>query len=233
MAHLHKGKTVAQFHIAVNGAELVCDHSGALYWPDERLLVVSDLHLEKSSSFARRGQLLPPYDSVRTLSRLYSVVKKYEPQTILSLGDSFHDNNAALRLSHENRALIDDIIRNRQMIWIAGNHDDQQTHLAGSWLEECQIGSLVFRHEPRIDNANGEIAGHLHPAARIVRRGMSIRRFCFATDRKRMILPAFGAYAGGLELSHKAFKSLFDPTALVACLLGNECIYPIQKGAFF
>lgn len=221
------------FTISVNGAELVCDHSGVLYWAAEKLLVVSDLHLEKSSSFARRGQLLPPYDSQRTLQRLAAVVKRYQPKTIISLGDSFHDNDAASRLSSDNVALITSIIDNRQMIWIAGNHDDTQTSFAGDWAYEITIGPLTFRHEPSRQPFCGEIAGHLHPAARIVRRGMAVRRFCFASDRQRMILPAFGAYSGGLELSHKAFQTLFDPSALIACLLGEGCVYPVHKTAFF
>lgn len=221
------------FVIDVNGAEITCDCSGAAYWQKEKLLVVADLHLEKSSSFARHGQLLPPYDSERTLVRLKKVVEKYSPRTIIALGDSFHDNQAVSRLSQKNRQLIEAIISRRSMIWIAGNHDDEKTGFAGEWTKEIKIGPLLFRHEPLPGCHNGEIAGHLHPALRIVRRGMSVRRFCFASDRKRMILPAFGAYAGGLDLSHKAFLNIFDQSALIACLLGKNSIYPVHKKAFF
>lgn len=226
-------KSLKSYSINVNGTDLICDSSGALYWAEEKLIVVSDLHLEKSSSFARRGQLLPPYDSERTLNRLYAVIKKYEPSTIVSLGDSFHDNDAYDRLSKVNRALLDGIIGKRQMIWIAGNHDDTLPSLIGNCVKEIKIKSLTFCHEPKKQMVDGEISGHLHPAARIVRRNMSVRRFCFASDGKRMILPAFGAYAGGLELTHKAFENLFNRSNLVACLLGKDCVYPIHIDAFF
>lgn len=221
------------FAIGVNGAEIICDCSGAAYWQEEKLLVVADLHLEKSSSFARRGQLLPPYDSERTLIRLMKVVEKYAPRTIIALGDSFHDNQAATRLSQKNLQLIDAIISRRSMLWIAGNHDDEKTGFTGDWTNEIRIGPLLFRHEPLSGWQNGEIAGHLHPALRIARRGMSVRRFCFASDKKRMILPAFGAYAGGLDLTHKAFVNLFEQSELIACLLNKGSIYPVHKKAFF
>ncbi len=221
------------FAIDVNGAEMICDCSGAAYWQEEKLLVVADLHLEKSSSFARHGQLLPPYDSERTLVRLKKVVEKYAPQTIIALGDSFHDNEAATRLSQQNRQLIEAITSRRSMIWIAGNHDDEKTGFAGDWTNEIRIGPLLFRHEPLSGCHNGEIAGHLHPALRIARRGISVRRFCFASDKKRMILPAFGAYAGGLDLTHKAFVNIFDQSELIACLLNKGAIYPVHKKSFF
>ncbi len=222
-----------RFTVKVNDARITCDCSGAAYWHAEKLLIVADLHLEKSSCFARHGQLLPPYDSERTLKRLKTVVEKYQPQTIIALGDSFHDNQASLQLSETNRQLLEDIITHHEMIWIAGNHDDEKTEFAGQWTHEIRIGSLLFRHEPLAGTQKGEIAGHLHPALRISRRGMSVRRFCFASDGNRMILPAFGAYAGGLDLTHKAFYNIFDKSALIACLLGKNTIYPIQKRSFF
>ena len=161
------------------------------------------------------------------------MVEKYQPQTIIALGDSFHDNQASAQLSEKNRKLLEDIITHREMIWIAGNHDDEKTEFAGQWTHEIRIGSLLFRHEPLAGAQTGEIAGHLHPALRIFRRGMSVRRFCFASDGRRMILPAFGAYAGGLDLTNKAFRDIFDKSALIACLLGKNIIYPIQKQSFF
>ena len=159
-----------RFTVKVNGARMTCDCSGAAYWHAEKLLIVADLHLEKSSCFARHGQLLPPYDSERTLKRLKNVVEKYQPQTIIALGDSFHDNQASAQLSEKNRKLLEDIITHREMIWIAGNHDDEKTEFAGQWTHEIRIGSLLFRHEPLAGAQTGEIAGHLHPALRISRQ---------------------------------------------------------------
>ena len=219
--------------MVVNGVELICDCSGAAFWEAENLLIVADLHLEKSSCFARHGQLLPPYDSERTLIRLKNVIEKYQPQIVMALGDSFHDNQASMQLSEKNRQLLEDIVSHYEMIWIAGNHDDEKTEFSGQWTHEIQIGPLIFRHEPRIGSQNGEIAGHLHPALRISRRGMSVRRFCFASDGNRMILPAFGAYAGGLDLTHKVFTNIFNKSELIACLLGKNTIYPIHHRDFF
>lgn len=215
--------------IFFNGAELIFDHSGALYWHDQRLLVVSDLHLEKSSSCAKRGQFLPPYDTTLTLKALQSAICDYQPRTILSLGDSFHDNHAVRRLSLDNKKIIDEISTRHSLIWIKGNHDDQQIDIKGEWCEHKTIAGLTFRHQPSKNPINGEIAGHLHPAFSIKRCGVTIRRFCFVTDKKRMIMPAFGAYTGGLDLRHKAFENLFDPLSLRTYLLSQGFIYPVQN----
>ncbi|MGO3930316.1 ligase-associated DNA damage response endonuclease PdeM [Rhodopseudomonas pseudopalustris] len=212
--------------VAVADVTLIADLSGALYWPDERLLVVSDLHLEKGSSFAMRGVLLPPYDTVATLGRLGAVIARFDPKTVIALGDSFHDRDAHGRLSNANRDILTALQVGRDWIWIAGNHDPAlPADLGGCVAEEVALGGVVFRHEPT--GAHGEIAGHLHPKARVSRRGRSVERRCFAGDGGRVVMPAFGAYAGGLNIRDAAFARLFGSAAFMAHVLGDHRLHAI------
>ncbi|WP_416896498.1 MAG: ligase-associated DNA damage response endonuclease PdeM [Minwuia sp.] len=196
----------------VNGARLVADPSGALFWPAERLLVVSDLHFEKGSAMAARGHgLLPPYDTIETLTRIERLLKRFTPARLICLGDSFHDMAAYARMSGEERQRLAAISLAQDTIWIAGNHDPEPpAEIGGTVAGEVAMGPLVFRHEPTPNRiAPGEVAGHLHPKARIRRRGRSVSARCFATDGSRVIVPAFGAYTGGLDVTDPAFRGLF------------------------
>ena len=201
-----------------------CD--GALYWPDERVLVVSDLHLEKGSSFAMRGVLLPPYDTAATLARIALAIARFAPRLVIALGDSFHDGKGAARIGPTDRAALAGLQRGRDWIWIAGNHDpDPAEGIGGSFGGALAIGALVFRHEPT--GAKGEIAGHLHPVARVGGRGHMVTRRCFASDGTRLIMPAFGAFAGGLNVRHRAFADVFGTSAFTAHLLGEGRLYSL------
>jgi DNA ligase-associated metallophosphoesterase len=206
--------------------DLVVDLSGALFWEEERLLVVSDLHLEKGSSFATRGVLLPPYDTAATLSRLGAVIARHDPRTVIALGDSFHDRDAHGRLSAPDRAAIAALQVRRDWIWIAGNHDPAlPADLGGAVAGEVAVGPIVFRHEPT--GAIGEIAGHLHPKARVSTRGRSVERRCFAADGERVVMPAFGAYTGGLSIRDIAFAKIFQTLGFVAHVLGDNRLHSI------
>lgn len=214
--------------LSVSGTAVVCDRMGVLWLPGSATLVVSDLHLEKGAAFARRGMMLPPYDTAATLSRLGAAVASYAPRLVISLGDSFHDRIGSAHLPGCYREQLQGLQRGRDWVWIEGNHDpDRPVGLEGSFLSELHVESLVFRHEPKAGAADGEIAGHLHPVARVVRRGKGVRRPCFASDGKRLLMPAFGATTGGLELRHPAMRGLFDRTRLVAHLIGRERIYSV------
>lgn len=212
----------AQPGLSVASVSLVPLVEGALWWPEERTLVVADLHLEKGSSFARRGQMLPPYDTIATLKRLAAVMARLAPARVIALGDSFHDRNGGDRLNEADRAALRAMTASAEWIWIAGNHDPDPPRDLGGWAtSELSIGPLTFRHEPRPGAQPGEIAGHLHPSARLVGRGRSIRRRCFAADGRRLVLPAFGALAGGLNVLDAAFRPLFDGRAFHAWMLGD------------
>ena len=196
--------------LRVAGADLTADCAGALYWAEESLLVVADLHLEKGSSFARRGMLLPPYDTTETLARLARLIARHAPRTVVALGDNFHDGGGPARLSAADRASLVALQRGRDWVWIAGNHDPEPAAgIGGTFAATLGIGTLTFRHEPSRDAPDGEISGHLHPVARIVQRGRAVSRRCFAADGKRMVMPAFGAYAGGLNVRDRAFSAVF------------------------
>jgi uncharacterized protein len=212
--------------IIVNGAAMVADCAGALYWPEQRTLIVADLHLEKGSSFARFGMLLPPYDTAETLARLALIIGRYDPAIVIALGDNFHDGDGAARLSPVDRATLASLQRQRQWLWITGNHDpDPVADIGGTFADIVAVGSVVFRHEPLPGSADGEVAGHLHPSARMSHRGRSVVRRCFASNGRRMVMPAFGAYAGGLDIRHRAFAPVFGGGDFFVHLLGARRIY--------
>ncbi len=216
-----------ELYAEVNGEHLVLDCAGAAWWPAERTLVFSDIHFEKGSSFARRGQFLPPYDTRTALKRMAALIARYAPARVIALGDSFHDRDAADRLDAEERALLAGFVGGRDWIWIEGNHDPEPpAWLGGTITEEIAIGGLVFRHEPSAQPQPGEIAGHLHPCATVTLRGKSLRRRCFASDGTRLVMPAFGAYAGGLDVRDEAIAMLFEG-AFAAYMLGGRRVYAV------
>jgi DNA ligase-associated metallophosphoesterase len=232
--HVFRGKTMtaiatgmtARSSVTVAGVTLVADLSGALFWEEQSLLVVSDLHLEKGSSFARRGVLLPPYDTVATLGRLAAVIARHDPRMVIALGDSFHDRDAHGRLSAADRDAISAMQARRDWIWISGNHDPALTpDLGGVVAHEVAIGAIAFRHEPT--GVSGEIAGHLHPKARVSTRGRSLERRCFACDGARAVMPAFGAFTGGLNIRDAAFAKIFGTMRFVAHVLGDGRLHTI------
>jgi hypothetical protein len=210
--------------IIVAGVVLVADPDGALYWPEHRVLAVADLHLEKGSSYAARGQLLPPYDTAATLLRLAHLVGYYAPRCVVALGDSFHDGEGPARLAPENRDNLRFLQSGRDWIWLTGNHDPEPAAgIGGAFQATLHLGPLTFRHEP--SGADGEIAGHLHPVARVSHRGRAVGRRCFAADETRMVMPAFGAFTGGLNVRHAAFADLFGTLAFTAYMLGEGRLY--------
>lgn len=226
-AHAYRREQTAAV-IEVAGVSLVADCSGALWREGEAALVVADLHLEKGSAFAMRRQMLPPYDTAATLARLSALILRYNPRTVIALGDSFHDARAGERMTQDDRHALLALMRGRDWIWIAGNHDPAIPAGLGEMQDELRLGPLVFRHEPQAGLHPGEIAGHLHPAARVVSVSGSVRRRCFISDGARCILPAFGAYAGGLNIRDAAFAPLFGAAPVVAHVLGNARIYAVS-----
>ncbi|MBP0464617.1 ligase-associated DNA damage response endonuclease PdeM [Roseomonas sp. PWR1] len=212
----------APVHMA--GERLMLDPSGVLHWPARRLLCVADLHLEKGSSFAARGRLLPPYDTRETLSRLLPLLRRYRPERVVFLGDSFHDDDGAARLGEAERSALAHALSGVDAVWVAGNHDPSPpAGLPGAAVAELAEGPLVFRHVPQA-RAAGEVAGHLHPKAMAPTRVGGVVRPCFVADGRRLLLPAFGAFTGGLDVGEQAVASLFPRGARVF-LLGAERLY--------
>lgn len=217
--------------IRVNETRVLLRPSGALWIEASRTLVVADLHFEKGSAYAARGQLLPPYDTGETLRRLEAEVAAMAPRTLVFLGDSFHDGKAEDRLDPGYAARIADLASGRTLVWVVGNHDaDGPRALPGELSDELKVETLVLRHEPQPGRQPGEASGHLHPAARITGRGRGVRRRCFVTDGGRIVLPAFGAYAGGLNVRDAAFMALFDMPPFAAAL-GEDRVHPLGWNA--
>ena len=221
--------------IALNGVECALRCSGALWLPAERALVAADLHLEKGSAYAARGQLLPPYDTADTLARLEAEVTALDPRTVVLLGDSFHDVRALARIAPEHRVRLTALARGRTLVWAEGNHDiallaQGAAHLPGEVAREVRLARLVLRHEPQPGRQAGEVAGHLHPCIRLARGRAGLRRRAFVTDGERLLLPAFGAYAGGLNARNPAVATLFETPPLCAAL-GDRKVHPMPWGA--
>jgi DNA ligase-associated metallophosphoesterase len=213
--------------ISVNGETLLLDKSGAAFWPAQSTLVFADLHFEKGSAFARRGALLPPYDTRATLKRMAEVIARRAPQRVIALGDSFHDGEAAGRLDQEERAGLAAMAAGAEWIWMEGNHDPKPPPwLGGRVAAQIALGGLLFRHIPA--GEKGEVAGHLHPATVVRRNGMGVRRRCFVSDGSHLLLPAFGAYAGGLDVRDGAISSLFTGGFAIYAL-GRERVYLVQR----
>ena len=207
------------------GERLLALPAGALYWPDRRLLAVADLHLEKGSSYAINARkLLPRHDTRQTLAGLSALVEALCPRTVVCLGDSFHDRRASERLPEPERMTLDRLTAQVAFVWIAGNHDPAPPPAEwGEVAEEMTEGPLVFRHEARFGPAMGEVSGHFHPVAALTVQGRGFRRRCFLTDGERLILPAFGAYAGGLNALDPAIAQLF-PQDYDALVVGRDAV---------
>lgn len=217
---------------AIAGVTVIADPAGLLVVPEAGVLVVSDLHFEKGSAWAAGGQLMPPYDTRATLKRLAAGIVRHRPQTVIALGDSFHDPRAAGRMHADDTATLVAMVSGvSRWIWIEGNHDPAPPpQFGGEVHETVALAGLVFRHEPAEGEARGEIAGHLHPAAKIRRNGRALRRRCFATDGTRLVMPAFGAFTGGLNVCDDAFARCFGgtPDALV---MGRERVWPVAASS--
>lgn len=229
-AGLRLEKTHKHPTLMLAGETLVLDLCGGLWLPEHRTLIVSDLHLEKGSSYAARsGQFLPPYDTRETLACLHEAVVRHDPARVVALGDSFHDARGPERMEPGDRALVAALQEGRDWVWIAGNHDAAVSEgVGGRYADALTLGGLLLRHEPSPGEAPGEIAGHLHPCGKVAMRGRAVRRRCFVTDGSRLVMPAFGAYAGGLNVRDKAIDGLFAK-GFTAHLLGDGRVFAIGR----
>lgn len=175
----------------------------ALFWPARAALIVADLHLEKASWFASHGQMLPPYDSIATLSRLALLVRQTAAREVWCLGDNFHDSDGAVRLDGAARTLLSDLAAGVAWYWITGNHDFALTDsVGGTVIEEAEVSGLILRHRAEAGEGRPELSGHYHPKYRALARGRSISRPCFVRSGCKLIFPAFGAFTGGLAANH-------------------------------
>lgn len=201
------------------GKRVVLDASGALYMPEKDLLIVADLHLEKGSFFAARGNPLPCYDTRDTLNRLAALIDEYRPGRMICLGDSFHDGRAGERMSAANMDLLCGLVGQvGEWCWVTGNHDPVIACLSGQVAERVVFGALTLSHLP-VEGVAPSIAGHFHPKLAMTIAGQNISGRCFVIGEELMLLPAFGAYTGGLNVRDAAIGALFgiQPRRYVMC----------------
>ena len=217
-----QGMNGEAFSFTLNGTHCLALPSGALLVPAENLLCVSDLHLGKSERWARRrGVMLPPYDTRATLDRLAAELDVAKPATVVALGDSFDDLQASEALDAEDRDRLAALAEGRRWVWIEGNHDAGRHDHGGEGCAEFRAATLTFRHIAAPDALPGEVSGHWHPKHGLP--GWGERRPCFLLDSRRLILPAFGAYTGGLDAREPVLRDLLDPRAL-AILTGTRAM---------
>lgn len=217
------------YNFTLSGAPLKALGSGALWWPEESLLVVSDLHLGKSERIARRGgATLPPYDTRDTLNRLAADLALTHAGSVVCLGDSFDDLAAAEALPEEERAWIMRLQAGRRWVWIEGNHDPGPVEFGGAHLAELPIAPLTFRHIAQ-NGSSGEVSGHYHPKASVTLHGSTITRPAFLIDSNRVILPAYGTYTGGLKTKAPILSDLMRPEAIAVLTGPNPTPVPMSR----
>jgi DNA ligase-associated metallophosphoesterase len=196
------------------GHNFLASPEGALFWPAQEALLVADLHLEKASWFARLGQMLPPYDSLATLSALGGEIERTGICRLYCLGDSFHDKFGCDRLPIAARDLLASLTARLDWVWIVGNHDAGFIdHCGGRIEEECEVGGVILRHEAVEHDPRPEISGHFHPKLRLSMKGRSVSRRCYVASATKLILPAYGAFTGGLDARHPEILRKVGPGA--------------------
>jgi len=212
----------------------------ALYWPAERALLVADLHLEKASWYAQRGQMLPPYDSRDTLERLADAVKATDARRVITLGDNFHDDAGALRLDAHCTGMLEALTRALDWVWITGNHDEELPKgFGGMIVPELEVGGIILRHEARAGETRPEMSGHYHPKLRVNVRNRHIARPCAVMGRsadgaERMILPAFGTLTGGMDAGAPEILGALQPARRIDALMparGQIARFPLWQAA--
>ncbi len=205
----------AQFNFG--GQEFVVAGDAALYWPAQSAMLVADLHLEKGSSYAARySQMLPPYDSLDTLRSLSILIAQYAPKSIYCLGDNFHDNGGEARLSSGAADLLRQLTSQVDWCWIVGNHDPELAALFGGRVAgEVTLSDITLRHAADLSWVGAEITGHYHPKYRVKMLGRTISRRCFVANQRKLIMPAFGAFTGGLDAADPAILGAIGATKMV------------------
>lgn len=206
------------------GRSFLLTRQGALYWPERRALLVADLHMEKGSHYARRGSMLPPYDSLETLDRLTALVHATGARELWALGDSFHDCAGADRLSTPACQALDALTRELNWTWITGNHDPRLGGVGGRVVSHAHVDGLWLRHEALAGEPAPEISGHFHPKLQVTARGRTVSRRCVVATSTKLVLPAFGTLTGGLDAAHPAIIAAVGRPASALVALNDRLL---------
>src|SRR5690606_37146492 len=222
------------------GEEFALVDGRALYWPRESALLVADLHLEKASYYATRGQMLPPYDSRETLERVALAIRETGARRVYTLGDNFHDSHGSTRLEDHAAGMLAALTRATDWVWITGNHDPaMEARSGGTIAEELELAGIVLRHQARAGETRPELSGHYHPRLQVTVRERHIRRACAVMasgdgSGGRMILPAFGALTGGMNAADPTIRDAMQPAARIDAVLplaGKLAQFPLWRAA--
>lgn len=215
------------------GRHLFVAGDAALWWPERRALLFADLHLEKASFYAAAGQMLPPYDSRATMEALAALVGQTRPERVFCLGDNYHDDGGEARLDPAAAAILQRLTATIDWVWIRGNHDRE---VSGRWggraLAELEVGGLLLRHEAESGETRPELSGHFHPKLRMTIRGRRIARRCFVRTQAKLIMPAFGALTGGLDVDHPEIaRACGGPADALVALKDRLTCFPVNGTA--
>lgn len=188
------------------GAELWLLAEKAMYYPAERTLLIADAHFGKAAAYRKLGQPVPHGTTDDNLQRLDHLLAAYDCQHLIFLGDFLHapESHAAGTL----RALLDWRERHRDLsvTLIRGNHDkragDPPSALRFQVVPEpLLLGPFALQHEPAPHPTHHVLAGHVHPAYRLLGKGRQrLRLPCFHMRGDVSLLPAFGAFTGGMNV---------------------------------
>jgi DNA ligase-associated metallophosphoesterase len=201
----------SRMEIMFRGEAVVLDACGTLFLASHGILVVADLHLEKGSFFASRGNPVPRHDTRDTLERLGAAIDIYRPQMVICLGDSFHDTCAGERMTLPDRRALEQLMGKADWLWLTGNHDPEIPAIFGGRAAAFhEAGAIRLAHMPETP-ARPLIAGHYHPKLSMRLAGkQSVSGRCFLYGDELLLMPAFGAYAGGLDTRDAALTALFE-----------------------
>ena len=210
------------------GRKMILHPSGSIFWPDQATLIVGDLHFEKASWYHSSGQFLPPFDSSETLKKLETVMSEFLPKRLILLGDVFHDNYAWHRMVQTDKERLTKLLKRTETIYVNGNHDPKATLPSQFSGLIYTVAGVTFRHVMDANEKGPEISAHFHPVAIVKYRGARIRRACFVCKKNRILLPAFGALTGGLNVNDPALNTFRD-IGTQLYLLGNKAIFNIPR----
>jgi uncharacterized protein len=181
----------------------------------------------QSFELAGDAALYWPYDSLATLHDIAALVARYRPERIISLGDNFHDDGGEVRLASDAAILLKQLVAKTEWVWITGNHDrNLEARWGGRSVDELALCGIILRHEALCGEPSPEISGHFHPKYRLSLHGRMVSRRCFVKGPRKLIMPAFGAFTGGLDAQ--------DVAIMRACDLAEaehaEALVPTRSG---